>query len=428
MMRKGFVFVAIALIFVWAMLPIEPKKSTYQSAVAQFNHSAPAYFSSHFASSKTMVAVHAASSVELSNGDIRAFWFSGSKEGAADVTINSAVFQASDNKWSAETVVTSREVTQAGVQRYVSKLGNPVAMRAPNGQLWLFYVTVSLGGWAGSSITLMRSNDDGATWGAPQRLISSPFGNVSTLIKGAPFLYADGTVGLPVYHEFIGKFPEVLRINAQGQVVDKQRLAAAGYGAIQPVFFIQNASRAMVLTRNSRQESPRQVKSMRTEDAGVSWAPIQTTSLPNSDSALAALVLDNGDWLLVLNQQEQGRDSLSLLRSQDAGASWHVLRALEDERDFRAQKPIESACVQEARSLLVHSDAQLASNPKQLADYVTSSQKYLDAKDSCNFEFSYPYLLQSKNGDIHLLYTWNRTFIKHLQFNVVWLNEQGSRP
>jgi len=37
-------------------------------------------------------SVHAASLIALKDGAIRAFWFAGSREGAADVVINSAVF------------------------------------------------------------------------------------------------------------------------------------------------------------------------------------------------------------------------------------------------------------------------------------------------------------------------------------------------
>ena len=119
-----------------------------------------------------------------------------------------------------------------------------MATRAADGTLWLFYVSVSLGGWAGSSITMMTSDDDGASWNTPRRLVTSPFINISTLVKGAPFLYADGTMGLPVYHEFVSKFAEILRLDKTGKVIDKQRLAAGGQGTLQPVVLVQGAGGA----------------------------------------------------------------------------------------------------------------------------------------------------------------------------------------
>ncbi|MBW8076623.1 MAG: hypothetical protein GJU76_00770, partial [Gallionella sp.] len=165
-----------------------------------------AVMTTRFVSRQQQISTHASSLIELNDGRVRAFWFAGSREGAEDVEIRSAVFDG--KQWSEERGVIDREHTQQALLRYVKKLGNPVAARAPDGAIWLYYVTVSLGGWAGSSLTTMTSRDEGETWSAPRRLITSPFFNISTLIKGTPFAYSDGTIGLPVYHEFLGKFGE----------------------------------------------------------------------------------------------------------------------------------------------------------------------------------------------------------------------------
>tara|TARA_R100000750_G_scaffold58477_1_gene46213 strand:+ start:420 stop:725 length:306 start_codon:yes stop_codon:yes gene_type:complete len=47
---------------------------------------------SAFVSDGDTPLVHAASMVELPDGTLRAFWFAGSREGAADVAIHSSVF------------------------------------------------------------------------------------------------------------------------------------------------------------------------------------------------------------------------------------------------------------------------------------------------------------------------------------------------
>ena len=219
----------------------------FQATSADQERATPsAAFRTRFVSARQNISVHAASLVELGDGRIRAFWFAGTREGAQDVQIRSAVFDPAKEAWGPEVRVEDREHTQRGLLRYVKKLGNPVALRAPDGKLWLFYVTVSLGGWAGSSVSAITSIDDGASWGAPRRLITSPFINISTLVKGTPFLYADGTMGLPAYHEFIGKFAELLRIDASGHVIDKQRLSA-GKTTIQPVMLIESPQQARVV-------------------------------------------------------------------------------------------------------------------------------------------------------------------------------------
>ena len=109
-------------------------------------------------------SVHAASLIALNDGAVRAFWFAGSREGAADVVINSAVFDPKASSWSAPTVVMDRVSAEKGLARYIAKLGNPVPARMADGRMQLFFVTVSIGGWAGSSISSVISDDEGLTW------------------------------------------------------------------------------------------------------------------------------------------------------------------------------------------------------------------------------------------------------------------------
>ncbi len=380
-------------------------------------------YESHFASSRLHVQTHAASLVELRDGRIRAFWFSGSREGASDVTVNSSVFDPVRSEWGAEQVIASRAGTQRGLHRFISKLGNPVVGRAADGTLRLFYVTVSLGGWAGSSITTMSSNDDGETWSAPRRLITSPFINISTLAKGTPFLYADGSMGVPVYHEFFGKFAEILHLDAAGKVIDLQRLAKAGQGTLQPVVLVKSVNEALVLTRYAGSDNPHLARSISTEDGGQHWGAVEKSSFPNPDAALSGIAMPNGDLLAVLNHQEQGRDSLSLMMSVDGGHNWKELHRLEEMRAARDKKLDENQCLHIVQGLLLNSDTRLEQAPAgMLEEYVDSAKPRVLANGGCNFEFSYPYMIQARNGDVHLAYTWNRVFIKHVTFDRTWLS------
>lgn len=381
------------------------------------------HYVSHFASSRLHAQTHASSLIELRDGRIRAFWFSGSREGASDVTINSAVFDPARDEWSAEQVIASRSSTQRALHRYVAKLGNPVVGRAADGSLRLFYVTVSVGGWAGSSITMMSSTDEGETWSEPRRLVTSPFINISTLVKGAPFLYADGTMGLPVYHELFSKFAEMLHLDAAGNVIDKQRLARAGQGTLQPVVLVRSPSQALVLMRYSGRDNPHLARSLYTEDGGQHWTSPEKSTFPNPDAALTGTVLQDGQLLAVLNHQEQGRDSLSLMLSADGGRTWKERHRLEEMRVVRDKKLSEAQCLRIVKGLLLNSETRLAKAPAATLDeYVESAQARVRADGGCGFEFSYPYLIQARNGDFHLTYTWNRVFIKHVTFDRAWLN------
>ena len=42
----------------------------------------------------------------------------------------------------------------------------------------------------------------------------------------------------------------------------------------------------------------------------------------------------------------------------------------------------------------------------------------------CHFEFSYPSMIRTKKGELHVVYTWNRAYIKHVRFNESWLDER----
>ena len=303
----------------------------------------------------------------------------------------------------------------------MKKLGNPVPQRAADGTLWLFYVTVSLGGWAGSSITAITSTDEGASWGPAQRLVTSPFINISTLVKGTPFLYSDGTMGLPVYHEFIGKFGEILRIQTSGRsaaIIDKQRLSS-GKTTLQPVVLIRDMQRALALMRRSG-SSPNRVIATATGDGGRHWSRPAPTALANPDAALTGLVLPDGRMLLALNDLEQGRDALSLVLSTDGGATWNTVYELEDQRGRPADP---EHYLQTAAALARASGPGIAD-----ADaYARSAQQHECAGRNCRYEFSYPYMIQAKNGDIHLVYTWNRSFIKHVEFTRAWLDQQTAK-
>jgi predicted neuraminidase len=298
--------------------------------------------------------------------------------------------------------------------RYISKLGNPVAGRAADGTLWLYYVTVSMGGWAGSSITAMTSVDEGETWSPARRLITSPLLNISTLVKGAPFLYSDGTMGLPGYHEFIGKFGEILHFDQTGKLIDKQRLSAGNDHGLQPVLLARSANEALVLMRHTG-DVHRKVISVSTSDGGQHWTAPVKSALSNPDAALSAVALPDGRLLAVLNNQEQKRDALSLMISADNGNTWKTVYQLEDQRNKKLDE-----------THYLNTVAGLAKNmvATDVGAYVESAKAPMCTGRDCRFEFSYPYLIQARGGDFHLVYTWNRSFIKHVWFTQAWLDQR----
>ena len=313
-------------------------------------------------------SVHSATLAPLTDGRIMAIWFGGQKEGAQDVKLYQSIF--SNGAWQAPQAVTSRLAVQQETRRNIRKIGNPVLMRDPQGTLHLFFVSVSYGGWAGSAINHKTSTDNGNTWSSAKRIITSPFLNLSTLVRGVPLDMQNGLIGLPVYHEFITKFPEWLLLGRDGQVINKVRMQH-GRPTLQPTVVPSDATHALALLRYAG-EAPNRIWAVDTDDAGKTWHSARPLDLPNPNSSVMALRLNSGKLLLAYNPTEHDRNQLALATSDDNGAHWQLTRLLE-------QSP------------------------------------------SSSDEFSYPALLEDTQGRIHLTYTYKRQSIKHVMFTEAWL-------
>jgi len=325
-------------------------------------------FEAHWVSNNETNEAHSAS-IAITDGKPVAVWYGGTEEGHRDVAIFSSSF---DRKWSSPRVIADRYSTEQALGRYIRKVGNPNLYSWPDGRLGLYYVSVSIGGWAASSINYMESIDQGVQWTSPIRLVTSPFLNISTLVRTKGLPLSDGGVQLPVYHEFLGKFSETLTLSSDLTVMDKVRISRGKY-SLQPAITNLDESSAIGLLRYSG-DPPGRVLSVFSEDSGAHWSTPVRTELPNPDSAVSIINLENGYLLLALNDLEDGRHRLSL--AMGSADEWTIVKVLEEET---------------------------ATN--------------LDHE----YEYSYPSMTIDPDGFIHLVYTWNQRRIKHLRFNREWL-------
>ncbi len=371
-----------------------------------------------FASSTMEDFVHSASITGLPGGDLLATWFAGTREGAADVQIRAARFDAASGEWGPEQVLATRESTQHAVGKRIRKLGNPVISLAPDNRLWLFYVSVSLGGWAGSAINAMVSDDLGATWSTPRQLVTSPFLNISTLVRGAPVFHADGSIGLPVYHEFLGKFPEYLLLSANAEVLGKYRIGK-GRTTLQPTVVPLDERRAVALLRYAG-EAHHRVLASRTEDAGRTWSTPQPLEPSNPNSSLAAVGRPDGSLLVAMNDLEDGRFRLTLYGTDANLKNWRSYGEL-DETPNPWGEPIAQA---DYPALVGEKFLASGGQVEQQGPFLERVQARMCSAAGCSFEYEYPYFTRDRAGTYHLVYSWNDMFIKHLAFNEAWLSER----
>jgi predicted neuraminidase len=303
-------------------------------------------------------SAHSVTLARRADGKLLAAWFAGSREGASDVAIFSSVFDG--GAWSAPVVIVDRQRVERDTGRLIRKLGNPLLWRDAQNVLHLWFVSVSYGGWAGSAINHLQSGDGGQHWTNVTRVVTSPFWNLSTLVRNPPLALADGGIAVPAYHEFLTKRPEWLRFDSQMQLVDKVRIPNSAR-TLQPAVVALDQHRALALMRDS---GPlHRIHAARTDDAGSDWQPATATVIPNPDAAVTLLRLADGSLLMACNPLESNRNQLALLRSRDEGGSWSAPMVVEQ-----------------------------------------------GASDD---EFSYPALLQDDAGAVHLAYTWKRQTIKH---------------
>ena len=327
----------------------------------------------------TTAFAHVSSLCELGGGGLAAVWCGGSREGAQDVAVWLATRGPLDNDpWSSPRSIVTCDSAAQETFRFVRKVGNPLLIAEKEGRLRLLYVSVGVGGWSGSSLNIKQSLDSGRTWSPSQRLGLSPFFNVSELVKNNAQPLTDGGWAVPIYHEAFGKFPELLWLHpGPERVTAVKSRPFGGRTAFQPALVALAPQRALLLCRAAGIVP--EIYISRTTDAGRHWTAPRPSGLPNPDSGLDALRLSDGRLLLAFNDTTTGRDNLRLALSSDEGATWCRARTL-------AEEP--------------------------------------------GAEFSYPFLLQTSNGLVQVTYTWKQRNIRHIAFNLAWLDAQadGKNP
>jgi predicted neuraminidase len=297
---------------------------------------------------------HASTIVETKDGGLVAAWFGGTREKHPDVCI--WVSRHISGKWTAPVEVAN------GVQPDGTRhpTWNPVLFQPRHAPLMLFYkVGPNPEQWWGE---LKTSDDGGRTWSAARKLPDGFLGP----IKNKPVQLPNGDILCPTSTETTQK-PSRWRVHFErtsdlGKTWTKAEPAAATTGvemnAIQPSILFHPGGKLQAIGR-SREKRFFQTWS---SDGGKTWSALTPTDVPNPNSGSDAVTLRDGRHLLVYNPTERGRSPLAVGISRD-GKSWRNVLVLDDE-------------------------------PKA--------------------EFSYPAVIQTRDGLVHITYTWKRQKVRHV--------------
>ena len=299
-------------------------------------------------------SAHASTIVETPTGLVAA-WFGGTREKHPDVGI--WVSRQTAGAWSTPIEVAT------GLQADGTRLPcwNPVLFLPAKGPLLLFYkVGPSPSEWWG---LVRTSKDGGGTWSDALRLPDGILGP----IRAKPIALASGDLLAGSSTEHAGWTVHMERFTGRPDAdltspVAWQKTAPLNdrneFGAIQPTILQHDKARLQILCR-SRQGVITEAWS---EDGGKSWGKMTATALPNPSAGIDAVRLADGRFWLVSNPTTKGRGQLEIASSRD-GKSW---------------------------------------------------QRALVLEDTSGGEFSYPAMIQAKDGRVHVTYTWQRQKIKHV--------------
>jgi predicted neuraminidase len=305
----------------------------------------------------SFLSCHASTIAESRQGLVAA-WFGGTGEGKSDVGIWSA--RQEHGKWTKPVEVAQGLVP--GERRYPCwnpVLFQPVRVKNDGGAnppLWLFYkVGPSPRAWWGMLIT---SEDSGKTWSHPQRLPPGILGP----IKNKPTQLASGEILCPTSVE-TSETPSRWRVYFERTADLGATWAKTGYlndgttlRAIQPSILRLDGQRLLALGRTAQGRIFR----VASNDGGRTWGTMELTSLPNPNSGIDAVTLKDQRHLLVYNPSTWDRTPLSVAISRD-GIDWKLVAVLENDPG----------------------------------------------------EFSYPAVIQTHDGSVHITYTWQRRRIRH---------------
>jgi predicted neuraminidase len=347
-------------------------KIAYQLPVAPTNGEPP-FFAQDFVNQARPGRICHVSGMAVAGTDrLICTWYAGSREAAPDVAIYAAFFQEKTRTWTEPKVLLDRRQSSAELKRWVRKLGNAVVMNDRQGGLWLFYATM-LGGWSTATLNYKVSRDEGRSFSPSRQLILSPFFNLTNNVKNKGVRFSRGAFLLPLYHELLHKFSQILLVRPAGATpgFELRRMTYAGK-AIQPALIPTSEAGLMALFRNATSGEKRHILRAESQDVGRDWSGLSATALPNPDSGFDMIRLADGDILGAINNSFQDRDNLTLVLSRDEGKTWQTLRVLEN----------------------------------------TPGKTY-----------AYPSLARAGQY-YHLTYSYEKNRIKHVMFNEAWLRKQ----
>ena len=327
---------------------------------------------------------HAPALLELTDGTLLCAWFGGTYEGSADIRIICSRLEPESGRWT-EPVDISGDPNRSEQ--------NPSLFNGPDGAVWAVY-TAQLDRQAGkdnmqftSQIRCQKSTDGGRTWDAYETLFAREGSfcrqPIQVLSSGrwifANWLCTDSVDGL-------SGDPTAFQISDDRGKTWRQADMPESNGRVHANVVELGNGRLAAFMRSREADFIYRSESL---DWGDSWSKPVPTPLPNNNSSISAVRLQSGRIAIAYNptctpEPVSGKAAWPGLRcpvavalSEDGGITFPMIRWMERGEGFMGEE-----------------------------------------NKTNNRQYEYPYLMQSRDGMLHLAYAaYTRKGVKYMRFS-----------
>lgn len=352
--------------------------------------------------SVTTAQCHAANLMLLANGDLGCVWFGGTQEGLPDISIHFARLAPGSSGWSPAVKL---------VDDPARSEQNPILFPAPDGRLLLFYTSQQGGNQDTAIVRVRTSVDHGATWSPPTTLIDSP----GTFVRQPPYVARNGDWLLPVFRcptvagqPWTGEHDtSAVRVSSDQGRTWVERPVRDSLGAVHMCIVASDANELLALYRSRWADH---IYASRSTDDGASWSPPVATSLPNNNASIQATRLRDGRIALAYNHSSRldaTARRASLYDDIAAAAPAPLAAAGKEPRAFwgAPRAPL---------ALALSGDGGRSWSPPRVIDTSDGYCITNNSAEKLNRELSYPSIVETADGCLHLAFTWYRQTIKHV--------------
>lgn len=333
---------------------------------------------------------HAADLLELDNGDMLCCWFAGSAEGNGDISIVLARLNAGESQW-------SRPVQVTGDGSKSEQ--NPSLFLTPAGEIWLVYTaqearTPGTGGRFNlqytAEIRCKKSLDGGYTWGKEEVL----FSRKGSFCRQKIQVLADGRW---VFGNWIcfndethnGSDVSVVQISDDQGKSWREVLIPGSGGRVHANITELAPGRLAAFFRSRFADF---IYRSVSEDNGETWSEPVRTELPNNNSSISVIRLQNGHLAAAFNPVSFSDDASKTL--------WPALRC-----------PITFAVSEDGGETWPYR------RTAEPGDGYTGAWN-----EGNNRRYEYPVILQGRSGKIHGAWSWgDRASIKYVCVDEMWI-------